>query len=478
MMLSALDMFSPALHVGEIYTGYLRNPELEQASEESADTDGDSPPTVTFGTPSPRCEVMQPSTKASAGGWRKRAPGCPDAPSADEPPAKVPKEPELVQLHSGAALQPLQHSMLSKFVRSIDASKESIVITNPLVSGNPIVYVTEPWQTMCGFTYGEAVGKNPRLTQGEKSDPKVVQAISGALSNQSSCKVQLLNYREGDVSKPFWNMLSISPLKHRGGLLLYIASLQDYSYHIGQLVSLTPAQFCRVAEHQQRGRRVGSERMLSLTLAKPAIYEADDEYPLVEPLASTSANRFTSPQIKRLGWGQLTLEPEHLVDRVTDALQHIDATYETKWQGDSEGESFIVNAQLNGVAFRAIVSEDRDGHHRLSCVRLSGDTFAYHQAFRQLRELLGDAVKDSVGPSGAPRAVGSSSGTRTLLAPLPLAKAVASMVPSAAAAADPAPAVLTAAAPPAVPRPLPLAGAGIALRPADGSAADFPLSSG
>jgi len=41
MMLAALDTFSPALHVGEIDTGYLRNPELEQASDRTFGYDSD-----------------------------------------------------------------------------------------------------------------------------------------------------------------------------------------------------------------------------------------------------------------------------------------------------------------------------------------------------------------------------------------------------------------------------------------------------
>ena len=32
----------------------------------------------------------------------------------------------------------------------------------------------------------------------------------------------------------------------------------------------------------------------------------------------------------------------------------------------------------------------------MTCTRLGGDTFAYHEAFRQLRQLLGDAVQGGV----------------------------------------------------------------------------------
>jgi len=89
-------------------------------------------------------------------------------------------------VHPRAELDDLQRGLVRQFVSTIDANEESIVITNPRAHGNPIVWVTRPWQDMCGFTYGEAVGRNPRLTQGERSDPAVVSAISGALKQAHS----------------------------------------------------------------------------------------------------------------------------------------------------------------------------------------------------------------------------------------------------------------------------------------------------
>ena len=61
------------------------------------------------------------------------------------------------------------------------------------------------------------------------------------------------------------------------------ASLQDYSYQIGRMVTLTPAQFCRSAEHHQRQRRLGTTLQPQL-LAKPTIYEADDDFSLTNPM--------------------------------------------------------------------------------------------------------------------------------------------------------------------------------------------------
>mmetsp|Transcript_24839 Transcript_24839/g.73745 ORF Transcript_24839/g.73745 Transcript_24839/m.73745 type:complete len:382 (-) Transcript_24839:141-1286(-) len=289
-------------------------------------------------------------------------------------------------LHPQAELDALQRRLVTQFLRTVDPNESSIVITNPRAQGNPIVWVTRPWQDMCGFTYGEAVGRNPRLTQGERSDPAVVAAISGALQQERPCKAAMVNYRGGEGGPAFWNMLSISPLLHRGQLQLYIANLQDYSYHMGQMVSLTPSQFCRAALHYRRGRRLDAP-LTSLSLAKPAIYEADGEHPLQPAPEPPPAQ----PMMRRLGWNKLVLEPEHLADRVGDALSRIDAQYELA-ERLASGESVVVSARSGDVVMRVLVSEEADGHYSISCARLSGDTFSYHAAFRQLKAALGEAL--------------------------------------------------------------------------------------
>ena len=57
-----------------------------------------------------------------------------------------------------------------------------------------------------------------------------------------------------------------------------------------------------------------------------------------------------------------------------------------------------MNAEMHGVAARLLITRDPDaeGAFRVTCTRLGGDTFAYHEAFRQLRQLLGDAVQGGV----------------------------------------------------------------------------------
>ena len=227
-------------------------------------------------------------------------------------------------------------------------------------------------------------------------------------------------------------MLSINPVRHAGELMLYVANLQDYSYQMTKLISLTPSQFCRSSDHHQRHSRLAD--LAPRSLAKPTIYEADDEAPL--PTVPLKAPLSLGMPIKRLGWQKLNLEPEHLADRVIDALVRMDAAYDLTESPTAQSEVFLVVAKVNDVsaarfdppappsdfcvmhpaaplppiwyqkaersaslprqvAIRVLVTEDTDGSYRISCTRAGGDTFAYHSVFRELVALLGDGFSPS-----------------------------------------------------------------------------------
>ena len=150
--------------------------------------------------------------------------------------------------------------------------------------------------------------------------------------------------------------------------------------------------------------------------ARPGVLEAgDDAAGLVRQQQQQQQQGLTQPgggagglaapqmHMKRLGWSKLSLEPEHLTDRVVDALHSLDARYERAEATAESDDVFVVNAEISGVACRVLVTRDPndDEAYRISCTRLGGDTFAYHDIFRQLREKLGDAVQGGVSMHGS-----------------------------------------------------------------------------
>lgn len=251
-------------------------------------------------------------------------------------------------IHPEAQLTPLQRQLVARLSRRLSPCA-AVVVTNPLVQGNPIVWVTAAWEAVCEFSYAEAVGRHiGRMMQGAQTDADAVAGMRSALSAHHPFKAQVLNYK-GNTRSPFWNFLSVTPLLHQGELQLYVANVQDYSDHIAQLSRLAPSQFCKAAVAHRRAARLSTRNtggspgepspnlapcplapvspalLLQprryLNLAKPMVLEADENWPLPPPPDDDRP----VPPIRRLGWDRLELEPEHLVERVRDALAAVGA---------------------------------------------------------------------------------------------------------------------------------------------------------
>lgn len=108
---------------------------------------------------------------------------------------------------------------------SAEEREKSVVISDPSRPDNPMIYVSEEFETQTGYTPAEALGRNCRFLQGPETDPEAVQAIRDALAAQTEITIDILNYRK-DGTK-FWNRLRIRPLFDDKGKLLYFAGAQN-----------------------------------------------------------------------------------------------------------------------------------------------------------------------------------------------------------------------------------------------------------
>ena len=101
----------------------------------------------------------------------------------------------------------------------------SVVISNPALPDNPMIYVSDEFERQTGYTPDEAVGRNCRFLQGPGTDPHAVQAIREALKARTTFTIDLVNYRKDGV--PFLNRLRIRPLFDEDGALLYYVGAQN-----------------------------------------------------------------------------------------------------------------------------------------------------------------------------------------------------------------------------------------------------------
>ena len=109
--------------------------------------------------------------------------------------------------------------------RALSASANGIVITDPNLPDNPVVYANPAFTRMTGYSSGEAVGRNCRFLQGDDHDQLALGELRAAIREGRTCEVVLRNYRkDGSL---FFNELTVSPVFDDGGRLVRFVGVQD-----------------------------------------------------------------------------------------------------------------------------------------------------------------------------------------------------------------------------------------------------------
>nr|AML78431.1 putative LOV domain-containing protein [Botryococcus terribilis] len=101
---------------------------------------------------------------------------------------------------------------LTKVLASL---RHTFVVADATLPDCPLVYASEGFLQMTGYSADEVLGHNCRFLQGEGTDPKEVAVIREAVRKGEGCSVRLLNYRKDGT--PFWNLLTMTPIKTEDG---------------------------------------------------------------------------------------------------------------------------------------------------------------------------------------------------------------------------------------------------------------------
>ncbi|MGE7368374.1 PAS domain-containing protein [Neorhizobium sp. NPDC001467] len=114
------------------------------------------------------------------------------------------------------------------FAAAMRASRMPMIITDPRLPDNPIVFVNEAFARLTGYTREETLGRNCRFLQGPGTNTEDVDKIRKAVASRQSIEIDLLNYRkDGSL---FWNRLLVSPV-FDGDDLTYFFALQYDATH-------------------------------------------------------------------------------------------------------------------------------------------------------------------------------------------------------------------------------------------------------
>lgn len=109
--------------------------------------------------------------------------------------------------------------------RALDVAAEGITIADARLPDRPLIYVNEGFQRMTGYAVSEVLGRNCRFLQGTSTDPAATAEIRAALAEHRACVLEILNHRKDGT--PFWNRLSITPVRNAAGEVTHFIGIQS-----------------------------------------------------------------------------------------------------------------------------------------------------------------------------------------------------------------------------------------------------------
>jgi PAS domain S-box-containing protein len=110
------------------------------------------------------------------------------------------------------------------FAAAIRATRMPMIISDPRLRDNPIVFANEAFQYLTGYSRDEVIGRNCRFLQGPNTDQAAVGQIRDAIAEARDVQVDILNYKKDGST--FWNALYLGPTRNEQGQVQYYFASQ------------------------------------------------------------------------------------------------------------------------------------------------------------------------------------------------------------------------------------------------------------
>ena len=110
------------------------------------------------------------------------------------------------------------------FFAAVGMTRMPMVVTNPHLPDNPIVFANEAFAEMTGYSMDEILNRNCRFLQGPETSQESIRQIRDNIKLEEHTTLEILNYRKDGT--PFWNALFISPIYDKSEKLVYFFGSQ------------------------------------------------------------------------------------------------------------------------------------------------------------------------------------------------------------------------------------------------------------
>jgi PAS domain S-box-containing protein len=121
--------------------------------------------------------------------------------------------------------QRLLDNMLRLYNRALECATNGVVISDVSRPGQPLFYANPAFETITGYSLGEAIGRNCNFLQGSDTAQPEVAILREAVRKGESAKVVIRNYRKDGTL--FFNELSIAPVDGLDGKITHYVGVQS-----------------------------------------------------------------------------------------------------------------------------------------------------------------------------------------------------------------------------------------------------------
>jgi PAS domain S-box-containing protein len=97
------------------------------------------------------------------------------------------------------------------FFAAVEATRMPMVVTDPTIANNPIIYANAAFLKMCGYEHEEVLGQNYHFLGGENTDPEVARRIDAALSARQDINIEVQFYTKAGM--PIWVAQQVMTVK-------------------------------------------------------------------------------------------------------------------------------------------------------------------------------------------------------------------------------------------------------------------------
>ncbi|KXZ43471.1 hypothetical protein GPECTOR_89g491 [Gonium pectorale] len=107
---------------------------------------------------------------------------------------------------------------------TVERIQQNFVISDPTLPDCPIVFASDAFLELTGYSREDVLGRNCRFLQGPGTDRVTVDQIRDAIRTGTEITVRILNYTK--QGKPFWNMFTMAPMRDQDGSVRFFVGVQ------------------------------------------------------------------------------------------------------------------------------------------------------------------------------------------------------------------------------------------------------------